>query len=120
MARTYRLLDGDGDPKYLGSAKLLKLVERDWFSGKLVRGDAMLFQVIDGEFKGDYVALTARTRVELREWLHKKGWASVVVQWINNPSPTFSENDEEAPPVGMTVVEDAERSPITGGNQPVL
>lgn len=80
----------------------------------------MLFQVIDGEFSGDYVALTARTRVNLREWLDKKGWASVVVQWIKNPGPSFSENDDEAPPVGMTVVEDAARSPITRGSDPVL
>lgn len=120
MSNVYRLLDGDGDPKYLASPKLLKHVERDWFSGHLARGDAMLFEVIDGQFKGNYVALTARTRVNLREWLERKGWASVVVQWINNPSHTFSENDEEAPPVGMTVVEDVERSPVTSGKHPIL
>jgi hypothetical protein len=120
MSKTYRLLDGDGDPKYLGSPKLMKIVERDWFSGRLARGDALLFQVIDGEFRGDYVALTARTRVNLREWLDEKGWASVVVQWITNPGPSFSGNDDEAPPVGMTVVEDAAHSPVTRGNRPVL
>jgi hypothetical protein len=120
MSKTYRLLDGDGDQTYLGSPKLLRPVKRDWFNGRLVRGDAMLFQIVEGEFKGDYVALTARTRANLREWLDKKGWASVVVQWISNPSSTFSENDEEAPPVGMTVVEDADRSPVTRGTRPIL
>lgn len=120
MSKIYRLLAGDGDPKYLGSQKLIKLVERDWFSGRLVRGNALLFQVVDGEFRGDYIALTARTQVNLREWLEKEGWASVVVQWINNPGPTFTENDEQAPPVGMTVVEDAKRSPITRGTRSVF
>jgi hypothetical protein len=98
------LHDGDGDQSFLSTPKTLKLVQADWFHAQLNFGPALLFVVQDGEFKGEFIALTARSMRNLAEQIHKTGLLSVIVHRITNAGKSFNP-DTDILAVGMSHLE---------------
>lgn len=96
---------GDGDQSFFGEPKVLRLIEADWFPGRLLFGEALLFVVDEGPLAGTYVALTARGMSSLAKNLTELGWSSVVVHLIRNPTESFDAGGEDADAIGMSYVE---------------
>lgn len=96
---------GDGEPDFFIIPRRIRLTEADWFPGRLIRGEALLFLVEGGgKYGGKYVALTTRVLAPLRDQLVSYGNASVVVHLINNPTSSFDGSERDADPFGMAVV----------------
>ena len=104
MAWTYYIDGGDGDQLWFGSKLNLKVVTADWFIGELRRGEAHLFQVIDGQFSGQYIAITSRVLAPINAQLEDCNFASVVVHEIRNPSDSFDAFGQDAHAIGMAVI----------------
>jgi len=101
----YRIAMGDGDQKFFGTPKSIRRADAEWFSNNVPGfGEAMLFVVVDGNYKDKYVALTSKTLARVEEELAAYQHASVVVHLINNPTRSFGENDSDFTPIGMAVV----------------
>lgn len=104
MAWTYYIDGGDGDQLWFGSKLNLKAVAADWFIGELQSGEAHLFQVIDGEFSGRYIAISSRVLAPINAQLEDRSFASVVVHEIRNPSDSFDAFGPDAHAIGMAVI----------------
>lgn len=100
----FTLFDGDGDQSFLSTSKTLKLTKADWFTGQLEFGPALLFVIQDGEFKGEYIALTARGMRDLWKAIRGNGYATVVVHRLANPGKSFDASRDTLA-IGMSYVE---------------
>lgn len=105
IGHRFRFDQGDGDQRFLGVPKPLRLVDADWFPGTIPGfGEAMLFVIEDGEFAGEYVAITTRVQGSLVAQFVKSGTASAVVHRVRNPTASYEETRDEFDPSGMAPV----------------
>lgn len=96
---------GDGDQDFFGQRVVLRRASTSWFPNKLPGwGTALLFQVVEGKFTGEFIAVTSRTNVPLEDHLSATGWGSVIVHRIRNPGPSFNP-DKDVDHIGMSVIE---------------
>jgi len=95
---------GDGDARFFSEPLGLRLVEAEWFPGRVARGEAILFLVEGGNYSGQYLALTSKAVMGLREQIVRYGYAGVVVHRITNPTASFDGSEKDAFPIGMAFV----------------
>jgi hypothetical protein len=99
------LVGGDGDPELFASPRALRLVEAAWFDGLIHGAKALLVLCEDGPYSGEFLALTARTQVDLNRYLMEERWASVVVHRLPAPLTSTPYSFGDTRPVGMAVIE---------------
>jgi len=100
-----RLDGGDGYCPFFSSPQILERVHEDWFPASLGNwGAAILFRIVEGGSKGDYIGLTCSPDYDdIDEWIVSRGYCGGVAHHIRRPGPGFQLSD--ADPCGKTYVE---------------
>jgi len=104
LGQLFRISDGDGDQRFFGAPKIVRFIHESWFPGTVGGQDATLFQVEGGSYKDAYVALTTNTQAGIKKDLEKRGYASVVVYLIRDPS-CFDGTLDQVDGIGKGIVE---------------
>jgi hypothetical protein len=102
----YVLEDGDGDPNFMHMRHEVRMARETWFPGHILGEPAILFIIVGTAHKGQYVALRSRWTQSIEDQMLTNGFASVSVDVIGNPTPTFGTNypTEDRIGGGMTVL----------------
>lgn len=101
----YILEDGDGDPAFMHIKHELMRAEKNWFHDIIQDQPAELFIIVSSNHYGSYIALSSRINMSIEEQIERNGFASVVVNLIQNPTETFGANPEsDSVPIGMTIL----------------
>lgn len=102
MIRPYRVrLDGgDGYCPFFASVQVMERVEESWFPGHLGEwGRALLFRVVEGSHRGEYIAITNAMD---DSFLLENGYFPGVAHHILKPGEGFS--IELADPCGKAAI----------------
>lgn len=102
----YLLEDGDGDPTFMHVQHVIEVVEEDWFNGTARGEPAQLFQISGPYHVGRFVALVPRTAMALDEQMITRGFASVIVNLVENATDTYGVSPmDDCFAIGMTVLQ---------------
>lgn len=102
-ARHILIDGGDGDQNSFGEPQYLVEVSANWFNNRVKGyGDALLFKVERGRFRGVYIALTGRHTISMDEEFSKWRSASVIVHVVVQPNSNFKDGCGTIESIGMT------------------
>lgn len=101
---------GDGDRAFFSGTKIAQVVERDWFNGKVARGDGILLIIVEGDMVGEYIIITSRQINSIDEQLKLSDWVSVIVHRVKNPNKDFSGDLDDVYAVGMAAIRRSSRN----------
>lgn len=105
LGELYSILGGDGDQRFFGTPKQIRLIKEPWFNGlKDWPGEAMLFKIEGGDYDEKFVALTPRTTTNANDAIMRHNNASAVVHIIRYPGFSFTGKDADVSSIGMGVL----------------